>query len=206
MVLSQGKIPGHSGTEFKHRKAFKGRSLFSQSSLPTPRQSGNKPLSERKFTPIGKLWWGMKLFQAFLFVASAVSVSYFLWDSHQQVKQYQSALHLQTERTTQEERQIRYDFLLYKGDSYRRAGSWNAAEEEYRLALQAQPEGAGALRAMTLTLMAKCYLYQTDCTLARTYLARLSHQVQKELEEALQLEEILQLEQAMELTSFPPAP
>ncbi len=191
MVLSSGKIPGHSGTEFKHKKAFQGRSLFSEKGLPNPKPSGNKPLSERRFRPRGTLWWGIKLILVSTFLASILTVSYFLGDSYKQASQYAQRIYLQEQQRRAIEQAESYRYFLERGEGLRRIGQWDIAQENYRLALKALPDGVEALRGMTLTLLAKCYLHETDCQEAEIYIRTLPVDIQAELEEALKLEEIL---------------
>lgn len=202
MVLSSGKIPGHSGTEFKHKKVFQGRSLFSEKRLPNPKSVGNKPLSQRRFRPRSTLWWGVKLFLISIFLASILTVSYFIWDSYQQVSQYSQRIYLEEQQRQAREKRESYHYFLGRGEGLRRIGSWDIAQENYLLALKTLPEGVEARRGMTLTLLAKCYLYETNCQLAETYLLALPGEIQAELGEALKLEEILGKETAGQEDGF----
>ena len=191
MVLSSGKIPGHSGTDFKHKKVFQGRSLFSEKRLPNPKSSGNQPLSERRFRPRGTLWWGIKLLLVSMFLVLIVTVSHFIWDCYGQAGQYSQRIYLQEQQRVAMEKAESYRYFLERGEGLRRVGQWDIAQENYRLALKALPEGVEALRGMALTLLAKCYLYETTCQQAKAYLGALPRDIQAELEGALKLEEIL---------------
>lgn len=206
MVLGHGKIPGHSGTACKHRKAFQGRSLLSQSNLPNPKHFDANSSSPGKLSPFGTLHWGMKLFQGLLFVAVLMTILYISWGSRKQFVGYHQTIQLQQRQTALAERDYRYNFFTSRGDDFRRVGNWEAAQEEYGFALIAQPKGTEALRGMTLTLLAKCYLYQTDCSSAKTYLSSLSIEVRKEIGGTLQLEEILQTKEPDEGAPFPLQP
>lgn len=191
MVLSSGKIPGHSGTDFKHKKVFQGRSLFSDIRLPNPKSSGNKPLTERRFRPRGTLWWGIKLLLVSMFLVLIVTVSHFIWDCYGQAGQYSQRIYLQEQQRVAMEKAESYRYFLERGEGLRRVGQWDIAQENYRLALKALPEGVEALRGMALTLLAKCYLYETTCQQAKACLGALPRDIQAELEGALKLEEIL---------------
>jgi len=180
MVLSQGKIPGHSGTDFKHRKAFQNRPFLQRNSLPRPRHSS--PISTKQGVNFGRSRIIKKLLQVLLLILSMGAVIYYSWGTPQAAGQYLQELEQQEQRSANLERLERYQFLLRSGESYRRAGSWDAAQEEYRLALVAQPEGKEALKGLTLTLLTKCYLYGIECRSAEAYLESWPQAVQAELQ------------------------
>lgn len=195
MMLSSGKIPGHSGTDFKHKKAFQGNTLFGQSSLPRPNHFGTKVISQPESVGLRSLTRILKVFQVSLFLVTLVGVLYICRGSTQQAADYHQTIYLQKQDAEARDHEYRYGFFTSRANRFRRIGSWDAAQEEYQFALIANPEGEEALRGITLTLLAKCYLYQEECALAKTYLLSLSSEVQKEIAAVLQLEEILQPEE-----------
>lgn len=192
MVLSQGKIPGHSGTEFKDRKAFQNRPFLQSHKLPTPRHSTPISIEQRLKAERSRIT--KKQIQFLLLVLSTAAVIYYFWETPQVAEQYAQELQQQEQQSANLERIERYQFLVRSGDNYRREGSWDAAQEEYRLALQADPKGEEALKGMTLTLLTKCYLYGIDCKDAEAYLASWPQAVQAYLQKTTVKVELTKVE------------
>ena len=166
MLPGHFKIPGHSGTDFKHKKAFSRQKDYYRKKLKEkskynsldkvntykvefkPTEKKNLVLETVKYigitiTFIGLFWIGSKLFESYK-ISAKQSIEY-----HQESKN----------RTKNEA----YNVLTKTGLDYFNSGELDMAQEEFILALKINQNGLDARIGLTKVLQAKCIALNKFC-------------------------------------------
>ena len=167
------KIPGHSGTDFKHRKAF--RKLNKRlKKLKRTNASLRKPASNStnkkilSFTKTGvnlPIKWLVALLQVTMFglvFLLVLEVGRSFSDNLIASEQNSKGYHTELLNTT-------YENVMIRADDYLEKGELDAAREQYFRALRIKQYAFGANLGMTKTLLKKCKRSGQYCGEAKAY-------------------------------------
>ncbi len=176
------KITGHSGTEFKHRKAFEkikaykeqakhAKNAFNEdsfklpitSSVPTNYQEAYK--QERRI----KLFFKLPIFIIAIIVISFVSVNF---SNHYvdalNARNYQKQLSYRTEKEIK--KLENFTFFYNSGNYHLQKNELNAAQLEFTQVLYLDKYNIDARIGLTETLVARCQQYHELCDEAQIQL------------------------------------
>ena len=199
MSFGNGKISGHSGTEFKHRKAFTGIKAHRkrwQSSVNKEQPSDTVSWKEVNMERTAKKWEDAQ--RALLFLIPILIIANFLvWkydDKFGQMinEQYaarQDYVAQQKALRVMSENDAAYDLLTRSGKLFLKSGSLDYAQKEFIGALKLYPYGKEANIGLTKVLVKKCELCQMYCEEAEQYLAFIATFKEVKLEDIKAVEE-----------------
>ena len=176
-----GKIPGHSGTDFKHRKAFSGPKafykngrIFSKKKLAASSQSFEEILKARKhqkrvesriliylvlfigILTISCLWYFDQNYPAYVYK-----------QEQQRLEQYQNS---KLEKQLKEDMED-YSVLVNIGNINLDHGKLNEAQGLFSSALRIFPNGIEGHIGMEKTLRLQCFTNSQNCKEAQNYAA-----------------------------------
>ena len=169
------KISGHSGTEFKHRKAFSKIKSYKESSNSKNKQSesGEYILPIKATVPTDyqhayrqdrnmRLFFKLPVFLITLILVSFVVVK--TSGGHEMVVEYSIQAPC-LDLTPQEKEECLEAYLLFVNSGYYHLnnGELNTAQWEFTRAIYIYEYGKGARIGLTRTLIAQCKDHQKEC-------------------------------------------
>ncbi len=174
MGFSGSKISGHSGTSFKHRKAFvKIKEYYNKNKKVSRNKSNEKEISEKeggcqreykvkKFDKVINLGFKLPLFIVFTIALIIVGKNYTRALSKSFLENRSNA---QIERALNDkiESENAYRVLTRTGFDYLRYEQLNEAQSEFTRALKINSYGKEARIGLTKVLEKKCNLYGEFC-------------------------------------------
>ena len=191
MFPCQFKIPGHSGTDFKHRKAFK-----KAKELQDKRKRVSAAITKNNFEPgyskniansLLAKWMKAGLFFSAV-VLSLIFVENQADNISTQLKEYKTKSEIIRAENIINVYTRAYKVLTTTGNDYLYWNMLDEAQSEFALALKIDKNGKAANLGMTKTLMKKCAQRSEYCAEAKAYLDYM-----KSLGEALD-NELIELE------------
>jgi len=176
MVLSTGKIPGFSGTDFKNRKGFECIKEIHDRESRIENTGGRKWEKPKSYSKL-------KFFRIALSMFSIVGLvfifSTFVIQLNSKLGDYSTNHHLIVDATTKrmesEKLEKAFSILMHSATGLLTHNYFEDAQREAVLALKIKPNDPKANLVMTEILVKKCQFHQTNCDDALAYLAALPH-------------------------------
>ena len=192
------KIPGHSGTDFKHRKAFKKRKEYLTKQLLSKKTFKNTGLlkNDKHRNEIGnngrsEINKGTLLVLSFFIVAALGSIIYM--GSQIYKKPVREFLEVSLDEVQpiikshqQRELEEAYNFLASSGNGYLNANLLDEAQTEFSHALKLYEYGRKARIGLTKILIKKCEMYSNLCKEAEEnieFLIEMKYASEREIKE-----------------------
>ncbi|MBR9921268.1 MAG: hypothetical protein GYB31_10555 [Bacteroidetes bacterium] len=175
MLLSSGKIPGHSGTDFKPRKGFNKVKSFQENLAkdPATKYKGRNYDRNQRLKDT-KVYKGIALGIAILLALTGGVAAGVFGDSVSQVIQYdkevKAGLAIQKENRESAEKKDAFKILLKDGNNYLQSNQLYEAQIAFERAIKVLPDNTHAYIGLTKTLVAQCHSLRLNCEQAIDYI------------------------------------
>lgn len=170
MSFGLGKIPGHSNTDFKHRKAF---NIIKDWTSEKSNQSKNAPLFQKPHRSNRERKQTL-LFRAFCIMIFSILVSgIYLYAKKLNVESKAIAAEMRAEVLRQKQKikqQKEYDILIFSGDIHLQKNRLEEAQEKFIAAINLDSTQNQAYIGLTKTLVKKCFYLKENCKEAEAYM------------------------------------
>lgn len=170
----QGKIPGHSGTDFKNRQPYFGQEMpykkterISRSRKPSEHTAS--AFKQDKYDRWVQIGFGLPMFLAFVFLAG-FGIQYYARIIHDTfIGTDQNIPHRIHDAELLQKRNDSYQFLLAEGEAYLEIQDWDEAQRAFLAAFHFFEYGKQANIGLTKVLLQKCKYDKASCDWAADY-------------------------------------
>ncbi|MFT4664393.1 MAG: tetratricopeptide (TPR) repeat protein [Polaribacter sp.] len=165
------KIPGHSGTAFKHRKAFNSIKEYDNKSISYNRKDKRNSKMHPKLAPkiyqeaIRSSSWIDKQIRLSLLLTFIVMMFYGITACYNALPNRQSKIYSYLKTYELEQQRNAYRILVHSGKSYMIGNQFQEANDEFARALKLFPYGKEARIEITKLYLITCELQNNYCDL-----------------------------------------
>ncbi|MEL7248968.1 MAG: hypothetical protein AAFO03_11135 [Bacteroidota bacterium] len=173
MLPGHSKIPEHSGTDFKHRKAFsKARELL-QKKIPKRSPSSTSPKAPYRsaYAGSGKLPWVLQFIGALVALGAIITLGYVLISNYYADPPFAATSFELKQQQIKAEKERAYQIMVDTGNGYLAHGEPAQAHLEFAQALRIDEYGKDARVGLTKALILRCRTEGKYCEVADDNLA-----------------------------------
>ncbi len=181
------RLPGHSGTDFKHRKAFERGKELQQQKIPSRSASSTPPKVPYQSAYSGsvKLQWVLQTIAVLITFGALLCISYVLISNYYAAPPFTASSWELEHSRLKKENQRAYEMLVDRGDTFLASGELERAHGAFAQALQIDQYGKNARRGLTKTLALRCQTEGTHCAAANEnldFLLKMQYATEAELD------------------------